>query len=108
MEEKEKIEHRDVNNAYVIGVRETVRGFHLIGIPGKIVNNAEEAKCELEKVIKEKYSLIVISATVAEEIAELIEALRKEFPIPIIVISDLNTKVDMSLLEKSFKTFFGK
>ncbi len=93
--------------AFVLGARETVRGFQLIGVEGKEVSNASEALEILEKAIEEKYSLIIISASTAEEIQDTIDVYRIEEETPIIVVSDVNTPVDKKDLEKQFRKFIG-
>ncbi len=93
--------------AFVLGARETVRGFQLIGVSGKEVSNPSEALEILEKAIEEKYSLIIISASIAEEIQDVIDVYRIEEQTPIIVVSDVNTPVDKKDLEKQFRKFIG-
>ncbi len=93
--------------AFVIGARETVRGFHLIGVPGEEVNDPKEAAELLEQALSEKYSLIIISASIASEIQDIIDEYRIEKQTPIIVVSDVNLQVDKRELEEKFKQFIG-
>jgi len=93
--------------AFVIGARETVRGFQLIGVPGKEVTSTAEALEILEKILNEDYILVIISASIAKEIEEEIENYRKELLTPIVIVSDVNMKVDKDNLQKMFKSFLG-
>ena len=93
--------------AFVIGARETVRGFQLIGVPGKEVSNPNETLDVLEEALNKNYSLIVISASTAYPIEVQLEERRLDTPIPIVVVSDVNMKLDKKDLEKKFRQFFG-
>ena len=93
--------------AFVIGARETVRGFQLIGIPGKEAGEAAEILTILEDAIKKDYSLIIISASAAYLIEKQLDEIRLDTPTPIFVISDVNLKVDVKDLEKKFRSFIG-
>jgi len=93
--------------AFVIGARETVRGFNLIGVPGKEVSDPKEATELLEQLLREKYSLIIISASIASEMQDIIDEYRIEEQTPIIIVSDVNLQVDKRELEEKFKKFIG-
>ncbi|MEE9409585.1 MAG: V-type ATP synthase subunit F [Candidatus Heimdallarchaeota archaeon] len=92
---------------FVIGARETVRGFNLIGILGKEVKETSEAIELLEKILQEDYSLVIISASVAFEMQDIIDDYRIVEKTPIIIVSDLNMKVEKRELEKKFRKFIG-
>jgi len=93
--------------AFVIGARETVRGFQLIGVPGKEAKTASEILEVLDDAINKDYALIIISASAAYKIENQLDEIRFDTPIPIFVISDVNLKVDTKDLEKKFKSFIG-
>ncbi len=93
--------------AYVIGARETVRGFNLIGIPGEEVSTPDETLTTLDRILQEDYSLIMISASSIIEIEDTIEQIRLENSTPIIVLSDANMKLDPKDIEKKFRRFIG-
>ncbi|MHA2358253.1 MAG: V-type ATP synthase subunit F, partial [Candidatus Heimdallarchaeaceae archaeon] len=93
--------------AFVIGARETVRGFQLIGVPGKEVTSSEEALKLLENILSEDYILVIISTSIAEDIEEKIHDYRKELLTPIVIVSDVNVKVDKDHNQKMFKSFLG-
>ncbi len=98
---------RTTKEAYVIGARETVRGFQLIGVPGCEVTSSSEALDILDRITKENYTLIIISASVAQQITGEINELRKETTIPIIVVSDANAQVEKDHFQKMFRSFLG-
>lgn len=98
---------RTSKEAYVIGARETVRGFQLIGVPGCEVASSSEALDILNRIIKENYTLIIISSSVAQQMIEEINELRKETTIPIIVVSDANAQVEKDYFQKMFRSFLG-
>jgi len=93
--------------AYVIGARETVRGFNLIGVPGEEVSTPDETLETLERILQQDYSLIMISASVIIEIEDTIEQIRLENSTPIIILSDANMKLDPKEIEKKFRRFIG-
>ncbi len=93
--------------AFVIGARETVRGFNLIGVPGKEVNDSAEVMETLEEVLEQDYSVIILSASCTFEIENQIIELRKNVQTPIIIVSDVNMQVDIKQIEKQFRSFVG-
>ncbi len=95
------------NKVFVIGARETVRGFNLIGVPGKEALDASEILETLDDALEKDYALIIISASAAYTIEDQLEEIRLETLTPILVISDVNLKVDTKDLEKKFRKFIG-
>ncbi len=93
--------------AFVIGARETVRGFNLIGVPGKEVKDSAEVMEILEEVLEQDYSVIILSASCTFEIENQIIELRKNVQTPIIIVSDVNMQVDVKQIEKQFRSFVG-
>lgn len=93
--------------AFVIGARETVRGFNLIGVPGKEAHDSAEVMEILLEVLEQDYSVIILSASSTFEIEDQIIELRKNVQTPIIIVSDVNMKVDVKQIEKQFKSFVG-
>ena len=92
---------------FVIGARETVRGFNLIGVPGKEVHDSAEVMETLEEVLEQDYSVIILSASCTFEIENQIIELRKNVQTPIIIVSDVNMQVDVKQIEKQFRSFVG-
>jgi len=93
--------------AFVIGARETVRGFNLIGVPGQEVFTPEETLEKLEETLQKDYTLIILSASVTIGIEDTLEKIRLESATPIIVLSDVNEKLDPRELETKFRKFIG-
>ena len=56
-------------NFYVIGDKDTLLGFNLVGVSGKAVSTVEEAREEFGRVISEKKARILV---ITEKTAELI------------------------------------
>ena len=100
-------ESEEMSKVFVIGARETVRGFQLIGIHGKEVTTASEILEALDEALIKDYALIIISASAAYQIENQLEEIRLENSTPIFVVSDVNLKVDVKDLEKKFKRFIG-
>lgn len=97
----------EYSNAYVIGARETVKGFALIGIEGQEVSTPSEALTKLEEILSKGYKIVILSASVAQGLDEELFRLRKEHVTPIIVISDLNTKVNPNEMQENFRKLLG-
>ena len=95
------------SKAFVIGARETVRGFQLIGVEGKEVSTPSEILETLDDALSADYALIIISASAAYKIEDQLESIRLDNPIPIFVVSDVNLKVDVKELETKFRKFIG-
>jgi len=70
---------------YVIGDEDTVLGFRYAGIPGRVVENAEEAAEALEDVTgRGEASIIIITEQVASSIRPRINELRFGTDLPLI------------------------
>ncbi len=93
--------------AFVIGARETVRGFNLIGVPGKEVQDSAEVMDMLKEVLEQDYNVVILSASCIFSIEDQILELRKNVQTPIIIVSDVNMKVDVKQIEKQFRSFIG-
>jgi len=96
-----------ISKAFVIGARETVRGFHLIGVAGQEAFEKSAILEALDYALEHDYALIILSASAAYKIEDTLESIRLETTTPIIVISDVNLKVDIKDLEKKFRKFIG-
>ncbi len=69
---------------FVMGDEDTVLGFGMVGVDGKSVNNAEEARTVFNEVLQNKeVGIIVITERTAELIRELIQEFifTKNFPL---------------------------
>ncbi|MHA1198731.1 MAG: V-type ATP synthase subunit F [Candidatus Heimdallarchaeaceae archaeon] len=96
-----------ISKAFVIGARETVRGFQLIGVAGKEVSEPSDILETLDDALQKDYALIIISASTAYKVEDQLEEIRLETHTPIFVVSDVNLKVDTKDLEKKFRKFIG-
>ena len=54
---------------FVIGDEDTLLGFSLVGVPGKAVDNAEEAREAFRQAVSERSAKILV---VTEKVAEMI------------------------------------
>ena len=71
---------------YVIGDRDTVLGFQLVGIDGKVAENADEARASLETAFQMKdLGIIVISERIAEKIRSSVDRYVYKTTFPLII-----------------------
>lgn len=71
---------------FVIGDRDTVLGFGLWGAGGKAVDNAEEARKELEEALQnEEIALLLITRDWADAMRERIDRLKMESLHPMVM-----------------------
>jgi len=68
----------------VVGDLVTVRGLGFIGIPGAVVESADEARNAIRKFLEdEETGLVLVAQSVADELGDEFEnfKLRKDFPL---------------------------
>jgi len=71
---------------FCIADEDTVRGFRLAGIDGKVAPTCEEASEALERELKEPdCAIVILTSPVADLIREKVEAIRLERDYPLIV-----------------------
>jgi len=71
---------------YVIGTGDTVVGFGLIGISGKVVHTARDAQKLLVELAQNKvYKIIIINSKLIDEIEEFVENYRLNPENPVLV-----------------------
>ena len=71
---------------YVIGDQDTVVGFRFAGVHGVIVDNAREAREELQRVCDEQpQSIVVITERIANQIRDAIDDIRFGERLPLLV-----------------------
>lgn len=71
---------------FVIGDAETVLGFQLVGICGKVAHGADETREELEKALQdENVQLLFITCEWAEEVREKVDRLKMTSLRPIVM-----------------------
>jgi V/A-type H+/Na+-transporting ATPase subunit F len=75
-----------MNSIAVIGDVDTVTGFKLGGIKeGYAVKSPEEAETTLRTLIKENFSIIIITEKIGDELREVIEGFTKSSALPMII-----------------------
>lgn len=71
---------------YCVGDEDTVRGFRLAGIEGRVVTSAFQAAVAVEEVARRKeVGVLILTEDVATAIREQVEAIRLEQERPLIV-----------------------
>lgn len=71
---------------YCIGDKDTVRGFRLAGIEGRIASDATEAAAALEDALRRRdLGIIVITDALAARIRSQVDAVRLEREQPLLV-----------------------
>lgn len=75
-----------IGKVFVLGSKEAVIGFRLVGVPGKIPEDKESALKAFHEVISSRrYVLLIITEEVASMIREEIEEIRSRELYPLIV-----------------------
>ncbi len=94
----------------LVGDRDSIIGFQLLGISIFSVTNKEEAINILNELIKEKYAVIFITEEIASQISNKIEELQKKYLISITIIpnklerKNLGIKILRKNVEKAIGT----
>jgi vacuolar-type H+-ATPase subunit F/Vma7 len=71
---------------YCIGDEDTVRGFHLAGVPGRVVTSAAEAKTALEESTADpELGILILTQAANAWMREQVDTLRLERDRPLIV-----------------------
>lgn len=71
---------------HCIGDAETVRGFRLAGVDGRVVGNASEtAEALAAAVAREDCGIVILTERAAERVRPQVEALQQERRMPLIV-----------------------
>ncbi len=81
---------------FVIGDEDTVLGFSLVGVPGREVTNADEAKEAFRAAIADKETgIVVITERIADMIRGIVEnyVFTEEFPL-ILEIPDRKGRIE--------------
>jgi len=93
----------------LLGDRDSLLGFQLLGISIFEIFNKEEAIKTLNNLIKESFAVIFITEEVANQILEVIEELQKK---PLISITIIPSKIEsknlgINLLRKNVEKAIG-
>ncbi len=94
----------------LVGDKDSIIGFQLLGVSIFSVTNKEEAINILNELIKEEYAIIFITEEIASQILEKIEELQKKYLISITIIpnklerKNLGIKILRKNVEKAIGT----
>lgn len=93
----------------LVGDRDSIIGFQLLGISIFPVTNKEETISILNELIKEKYAAVFITEEIASQIFEKIEELQKISLISLTIIPNKLEKKDLGLkiLRKNMEKAIG-
>ncbi|MEN8254877.1 MAG: V-type ATP synthase subunit F [Verrucomicrobiota bacterium] len=70
----------------VIGDEDTVLGFGIVGVLGKVATNEEETRCAFQEVLEDKdVGIIIITERVADKIRTLVDKYLLTHSFPLIV-----------------------
>ena len=96
-------------NIAMIGNRDSIIGFKLLGISIFPVSKKEEAIEILNKIVKEKYGAVFITEEIAIQIFEKIEELQKNSMLSFTIIPNKFEKKNLGLkiLEKNIEKAIG-
>jgi len=71
---------------HVIGDEDTVLGFRFAGIPGDLVQSAEEARAALERATRQPdIAILIVTDVVADLIRDEVNAVRFNQTLPLVV-----------------------
>lgn len=94
----------------IIGDEDAIIGFGILGIPGKIATNADEAKRAFSEILEDRNTgIIIITERVADMIRQIINKylLTSDFPL-VIEIPDRNgAKEDRSSIKEMVNAAIG-
>lgn len=96
-------------NIAMIGNRDSIIGFKLLGISIFPVSKKEETIEILNKIVKEKYAAVFITEEIAIQIFEKIEELQKNSMLSLTIIPNKFEKKNLGLkiLEKNIEKAIG-
>lgn len=73
-------------NFHCIADEDTVRGFRLAGVPGRVVSTAEEARQAVDEAARRaEIGILILTDAVAADIRDLVDTIRIERDQPLIV-----------------------
>lgn len=94
---------------HVIGDRDTIIGFKLIGVHGTIVGGREEARRLIESfLLREDFGILIISEKIYEDLLDFIFKIKTTKRIPLIIeIPDRKGVRESLSMENVIKLFVG-
>ena len=93
-------------NIGVIGEENFISGFRGVGIDIFCVQDFQEARHILEKLVKEEYAIIYVTETYAQGFMEVIQQLNKVYHSSIVIIPGAG--IDKKLGEQKLKNIIRK
>jgi len=99
-----------VNKIALMGYRDSIIGFKLLGVDLFSVIKPEEACEKLDKIVKDKYAIVFITEEIACQIMYKIEELQMISSISFTVIPGKlgNRNIGLTLLKKNIEKAIGK
>ena len=99
-----------MNKIALIGHRDSIIGFKLLGVDLFSVKEPEEVNERLNKIVKEKYAVVFITEEIASQIMHKIEELQKISSISFTIIPGKmgNKNIGLTLLKKNIEKAIGK
>jgi len=96
-------------NIAIVGDRNSIIGFQLLGISIFPVTDKEETINVLNKLVEEKYAIIFVTENIASQILDKIEELQKRYLTGITVIPNKIEKMNLGvkILKKNIKKAIG-
>ena len=93
----------------LVGDKDSIIGFQLLGISIFSVTNKEETINILNELIKEKYAAVFITEEIASQIFDKIEELQKKYLISVTIIPNKLEKKNLGLkiLKKNIEKAIG-
>jgi len=93
----------------LVGDKDSIIGFQLLGISIFSVNNKEETINILNELIKEKYAAVFITEEIASQIFDKIEELQKKYLISVTIIPNKLERKNLGLkiLKKNIEKAVG-
>ena len=96
---------------FVLGSKDTVVGFRLVGVEGFVVRNEKEAEDALRSLVeKESTGLLIIDKSAANMVRELVNNIKIASKLPIIVeVADPKegSKIEKDAITKFIKEAIG-
>lgn len=99
-----------MNKVALMGDRDSIIGFKLLGVDLFPVKIPEEANERLNKIAKEKYAVVFITEEIASKVMKKIEELQKISSISFTVIPGKleNKNIGLTLLKRNIEKAIGK
>ena len=99
-----------MNKIALMGDKDSIIGFKLLGVDLFPVNEPAEAIKLLNKIVNEKYAVVFITEKIASEMMSVIEELQRVSTISFTVVPGKlgNKNIGLTLLKKNIEKAIGK